>query len=458
MTTNQCITVQHKKKSIELTIDRMAVFHVIKVIEAYDQNHNCYLLYFYKSQYLTHKKTPFISLNSSLQKIFTKGIMLHAPHPLIHEQVGNTRSFPFYSFNQLLPKLESQLTQQETSLIFSFFDNYISKEKLVALFKKHYNQFRRDGQFYKAYQLLRICLDFAPESTWAQDMSHNLQYHSYEKLYDTAGAPLLSKDPLFAEIQLFQNRHERDSFTQLQDKLAGEFRWADQISLYMDQVNTENQQSLLSLLSSHLSEKDSAQVLSELLNKIHLPLVQDTLFNILLHLRQYEEAINIMAIPHVQLSDSQFLQIQDILEKQELNSNKLLIQNFNQILVHQTDPRNLEKMIRLCVPLLFQRYDFSFIDQWLEPLRQLHLSLPTLQKINLMKELKDDPERQLLLGELYYEFKQYELAIDCFSFDMELRPTSAEPIQWLAKSYRDMGKLEEATSYQNVLSMMQKRA
>ncbi|GAA0340728.1 hypothetical protein GCM10008967_33830 [Bacillus carboniphilus] len=458
MTHNQCITVQHKKKSIELTIHRMAMFHAIKVIEAYDENHNCYLLYFYKNQYLTYKKTPSISLISRLQMIFTKGIMIHAPHPLIHEQVGNTRYAPFYSFNQLLPKLESQYTQQETAFIFSFFDNYISKEKLVALFKKHYNQFRRDGQFFKAYQLLRTCLDFAPENTWAQDMSHNLQYHSYEKLYDAAGASLLSKDPLFAEIQLFQNRQDRDSFIQLQDKLSTDSRWVDQIGLYIDQVNTANQQTFLSLLSSHLSEEATAKVLRELLKKEHLPLVQDTLFNILLNLRQYEEAINTMAIPHAKLSDSQFLQIQDIFENQELDSNKLHTQNFNQILVHQTDSRKLEKMLRLCVPLLFQKHEFSYIDEWLEPLRERQLSLPTLQKINLMKELKDDPERQLLLGELYYEFKQYELAIDCFSFDMELRPTSAEPIQWLAKSYRDMGKLEEATSYQNVLSMMQKRA
>lgn len=463
MQKEQCITIQSKKKAKELTIDRIAVYHVFKVMEAYDENYEWYLLFFFKDQYLTYKKTTTIDVNSRLKTVFSNGIIIEAPHPLITSLIAKKHSYSFQSFNQLVQKLENQCSNQETALIFSFLDTFIPKDKIIHLIKNFYNQYRRDGKFFKAYQLLQICLDYAPENKWARDMSHNLQYQSYEKLYDEAGPSLLEKDPLFAEVHLFQTRTNPESMTLLQELLSKEGRGMDGIPLYMDYfLASQNMRedvfkAFISLLTLHLSNQESAYVLQGL-QQVEYPLLQDTLINCLVKLGQVEDAINSLTAKPSLLAPVHYRQVQGLFEQKNLDVTKLKVEQLNYLLIHETEPRKLEKLLRLCIPILFQKYDFTYINEWLQPFREIHLSLPTLQKVTLMQELKNDPERQLLLGELYYEYHQYEQAIECFSFEMELKPNDIKPVQWLAKAYKELGQVEESHSYQQVLTMMQKRA
>jgi uncharacterized protein HemY len=62
------------------------------------------------------------------------------------------------------------------------------------------------------------------------------------------------------------------------------------------------------------------------------------------------------------------------------------------------------------------------------------------------------------LGELYVEFGQYEKAIECFSWEMELKPTNTKPLQWLSKIYREMGMNHEADAFRELCIDIQKWA
>ena len=42
-----------------------------------------------------------------------------------------------------------------------------------------------------------------------------------------------------------------------------------------------------------------------------------------------------------------------------------------------------------------------------------------------MTELVEDPDHMMELGQYYAEFKQYDEAIECFSWEMELYPADA---------------------------------
>ncbi len=457
------VTIQTKKKTKYVSIQRMAAYHAIKVVEAYDDHNECYLLFFYKNQYLTYRKVTSLGTDSRLKALFSDGIIIDAPHPLIEHLIARTQTFTFQSFNQLLHKAEQHFSDQETSLIFSFFDSFIPKDKIINLMRNKYNQFRRNGQFFKAYQILQICLDYAPNNNWARDMSHNLQYHRFEMLYDEVGPALFNKDPLYVEIHSFQNRPDDKLFSQLQEKLSQEDRWIDQIILYRDRMLTSEGAgsfaNLYSLLISHLQDEDIIYLLNELLEKgRNQKELRQALINLLIKNRHYEDAINVISNRYSTVSNDEYLQVQYLLEHKPLDSSKLQIENMNHILVHETEPHKLEKLLRLCIPILLNKYDFTFTHQWLRPFYELEVSLPILQKLNTMAAIKDDPEHQLQLGELYYEFQQFDRAIDCFSFEMELNPHDIKPIQWLAKAYRELGKKEESLAYQNIVASMQKRA
>lgn len=457
------VAIQTKKKTKLVTIQRMAFYHMMKVVEAYDEQHQCYLLFYYKNQYLTYRKVSALPMCCRLKSVFSDGILINAPHPLIEQLITGTNTFTFQSFNQLLQKAEQHFSNQETSLIFSFFDSFIPKEKIISLMRNKYNQYRRNGQFFKAYQIIKVCLDYAPENSWARDMSHNLQYHPFETLYDEGGPSLLYKDPLYVEIHSFSNRHDQHYFSQLQEKLSQEGRWMDQILLYIDQMMNSKDDvsfaSFYSLLTSQLKERDTTYLLFDLLeNDVQIPELRQALIDLLIKNGQYEDAINVIMDSHSAVSSTQYHQVQTLLEQKQLDTSKLRIENMNHILVHETEPHRLEKMLRLCLPILLKKYDFSFTHQWLKPFRELNVTLPILKKVNTMAAIKDDPENQLQLGELYFEFQQFEQAIDCFSFEMELNPKDVRPIQWLAKAYRELGKKEESLAYQNILAAIQKRA
>ena len=75
-----------------------------------------------------------------------------------------------------------------------------------------------------------------------------------------------------------------------------------------------------------------------------------------------------------------------------------------------------------------------------------------------MVKLNESLDDMQTLGEIYFELQQFEKAIECFSWEMELNPTKTKPLKWLAKAYHEMGQKQESEVYQQLCINIQKWA
>ncbi|MFC3885976.1 hypothetical protein ACFOU2_21860 [Bacillus songklensis] len=465
MENQQLVTVIHDNQSIQLHINRMAIYHVCTIIEAVNAESECFYLFFYKNQFLTGRKASQLNRQSRIETVFKQGIVFHFPHPLIKALLTKNQPFIFQNFNQLLKNVQRQYSPQETMMIFSFFDSFIQKEKLIKLMTNSFYQYRRNGQLFLAYRIIRILRDFAPESKLAQEICNHIQYLKYAKLYDLPDQTLQEKDPLYAEQLHFQQRENERFFSLLQTSLTKEDRWIDMAALYIDQFiqskepDTDAYHVLFSFLSRHFSEEETSDLLQDLCTRGPVfPQLREDLFDLWMNLQRYNEAVQLLAEQQAPLTPSQYEQLIDALENSSLASDRLHIEKMNALLIYQTHPEKLEKLLRLCIPLLLRKYDLTFVKEWVQPFERLNFALPTVQKVKKMVEMTEDPDQQLGLGKLYYQMNQLEKAVECFSWEMELKPTDPVPVQWLTKVYRELGMIEESKAYEYMYSNMQKYA
>jgi tetratricopeptide (TPR) repeat protein len=455
------ITVIDNKEKSELKVTRLAVYNVCKIIEAVNEKGECFYLFFYKDQFLTGKKAAKLKRHSHIEKVFKNGILFSSPHPLVHKLTEKYSSFTLQSFTSLWPKLEATYTPQETALIFTFFDSFIKKEKIVKIMKNSFYDYRRNGQLFLAYQIIHILKNFAPKYKWAYETANSLQFHKFMKIYEENSTVLQTKDPLYTEQFCFSHRAKDENFFILQTKLSAEKRWIDLIGLYVDHISSRQEpsldvyQKLLSLLPLYLSEEESTTLLHDLYKKVpHFQPLQNNLFHTFMKHHLYEEAIHLAINKNITPSEIQLQQLTNLLDNGSITIDKLNVEKMNDLPIKQLNPTILEKILRICVPRLLSQYDLSYVSQWLSPFYSANLPLPILQQIHTMIEIKEDPDQQLFLGEYYYEFNQLEKAIDCFSWEMELNPTDPKPVQWLTKIYREMGMIEESKAYQQIYSSM----
>jgi hypothetical protein len=71
-----------------------------------------------------------------------------------------------------------------------------------------------------------------------------------------------------------------------------------------------------------------------------------------------------------------------------------------------------------------------------------------------MAGLEEDPERMMELGDYYAEFQQYDKAIDCFFWEMELQPQNPIPVLRISKMYQQKGMVKEASVYQKIAAQL----
>ncbi|HAQ08456.1 MAG TPA: hypothetical protein DCR24_13400, partial [Bacillus bacterium] len=141
-------------------------------------------------------------------------------------------------------------------------------------------------------------------------------------------------------------------------------------------------------------------------------------------------------------------------ETEKLNPETL---NILMMPLFQTIPKAAEQLLNKSILSLIKKHDIEFIEEWISPLKSHCQGLETYEKLNQIIQLKNDLEQLQSLGELYYEFKHHEKAIECFSWEMEFKPNNPKPVQWLSKIYRDMGMQLESDAYQQHSLNLQKK-
>jgi len=110
-----------------------------------------------------------------------------------------------------------------------------------------------------------------------------------------------------------------------------------------------------------------------------------------------------------------------------------------------------EKLFQLSVKLL-DLYDLPSVEEKLLSFQTVFPTSEVIQKIKAMTALVENPDRMMDLGDFYAEFKQYDKAIDCFAWEMELQPQNPSPIRKISKMYQAKGLVKEASAYQQILN------
>ncbi|PLR86827.1 hypothetical protein CVD25_17885 [Bacillus canaveralius] len=460
----QSVTISTAKAATEFTVNRMACYHRVKVLEVISPGNEPIYLFFYKNRFILGKSTK-ISDHSRLKKVFTEGIIFSSPHPLIDTMLLQQHTFPLKLEKQVQNMLRKQYSSQETALILSFFDSFMPKHAIIDTMKAFFYEYRRNGQLRFAYQILMIIIDFEPENTWAQELSHHVYYQKYKLLYDRIDPELHAKDSLYSEMNAFYQKESEPHFAYLQTVLSKEARWHDLLVLYIDHFRTSScpeekyYDQFIQLITAHLSEKERSVLLSDpfLKKVVKGNRLQKEVFEMMIDIGQFEDAINLITEqPRSNITGPQQQQLAELFEKNSLSIKKLHLENLRTYLIHETSHVNLEKILQAIIPLLLSENSISYVHNWLQPLLEIENSIPTMKLITSMFIIQDDPDKQFSLGQYYHKFKQYEKAIECFTWEMELKPDDPNPVQWLTKVYRELGMVEESNNYLYIYSNMQK--
>ncbi|MBP1948198.1 hypothetical protein [Virgibacillus litoralis] len=457
--------IYDQQKQIRVQPERISLYMQSEIIEAISENNEMYYLFFYKNNFLTAAKAKRLRRQSFIERAFTRGIVYNAPHPFINMLLTSNHPCKIIGFKPLLKKLETNYTPQEKAFILTFFESFIPKKHLFEEIKSIFYVYRRNGQGFLGYRIIRILMDFAPKHSFVTQVSNDLILQKYEDQYNSQSDDLLVKDLIFAEKTLYSQKDDNQRFQQLIDHLEKESRWTDMIALYCYKLSispeTDYYNSLANLLEQHLNKNESESILERLDSQLpaFLPLQQD-LFNKYVKTHQIEKVFHMMQDREFKLSNDQIQTFGELLEHLDSRTYSSHPEMLNTILesVINASPEKAEKLLNKYVVSLLENHEVAYIQELLKPFKENHGSLEIIRKIDTMERLSDDLDQMQTLGELYYEFNLLDKAIECFSWEMELKPTQPKPLQWLSKVYRDKGLNHESDAYQQLCINLQKNA
>jgi tetratricopeptide (TPR) repeat protein len=457
------ITIAHDNKNVILVINSLYLFQGYQVMEAFSPlMDECYYLFFYKNKFLTGKKTTKMKRKSTLNQILTKGIYISSPNPIIQSLLTLNTIQKFPTLNKTWKGIKKDYQAVEAAHILTVFDSYLKKDTVLSPVKEMCLEFRRDGNFLQAFRLLQLILKKFPTNQWAKSLITHIDYQKYSLHYQSKIETLLDYDPLYSENQLYLQIHSDRAFHLLQKKLRSESRHHESLALYyhrltFDTENFDQYFTYLLDLSTKFSDTENASIIYSIYRQL-IPMenkekIQKHLLSQLLMNKQYEDAFSLLTLNEEVLSISQIdllvttfnhLDASFIMPFEKFKSEKLIHANINQ----------LEQLLKAILPRLFEKHDINYVYHWLKPL--LNAPLLVISTIKTLYKIREEPDQQHFMGELYYQINQLPQAIDCFLWDVELNPTNPRPIKWLTKLYHEFGMVEESKSYQYLYKQVQK--
>ncbi|WP_100399961.1 hypothetical protein [Bacillus sp. FJAT-44742] len=456
--------IRENQKTITLKAEKLVMYLQSKWIEAFDENGHVYYLLFYKNDYLTWMKPVCQNRHSHLEQSFKKGMTFPAPHPFLVNLLSTKEAFPKVAVSHLPEKLQKSYTPHETSLILTFLDSFESKESIFKPIQSIYYKYRRNGQMFAGYRIIRILQDFMPEHSWVKDIASSFEFEKYNSMYHLVSEELMEKDPLFSEKSLFKSAEEEDSF-RLLELMKKENRLLDHTALSLEAYRKFKSLSsytlMKSLLEDAFSVTEQIYIIEELkgISDKNNHILQD-LLHLYLKENEVEKLCNLIAQDAITLTVEQRNSFENMLLTMDFKENRVQVEKLNSYLLPILNANSLKasELLLNCVSRLLSEYDISYVMEWLEPLKPNEEAGKLYYTFEKMSRLVDDPDQQFLLGELYYEFQRFDAAIDCFSWQMELDKTDPKPVQWLSKIYLETGKEDESKAYQQLYQEMSKEA
>ncbi|WP_102028814.1 hypothetical protein [Salirhabdus sp. Marseille-P4669] len=462
---NHTFEVQHHQKTIQLKATKLFIYHQAEIIEAKSKKREVYYLIFYKYQFINAVKATKIRLNSFLARALQTDMAYTPSHPFCEKLLSSHKPYNMMPYQALLTKLKKHYTPQEMAYILTFFESFYPKKQLYQEIKSIFYEYRRNGQLFLGYRILRVLMGFAPGSKFVKDVANDLTFQKYEALYRDMSDELYKKDLLFTEVWLNQHLNHDKSFQQLLHLLKNEERWIDVLGLYAHKLMQNPSEffylPLINLLQEHFNEKERLLFLEQLSSKTptFLPLLQD-LFDLYVKMEYMDQVLTLLSTGSFKLHKEQMEKLSEMLETQKMNTDVLEPKKLQIVIKHilHKFPEKAEGLLHKYVKELLEIKEPAYIKEWLTPFLELCSDQTIFEQIEVMEKESRELENMQALGELYYEFQQFDKALECFSWEMELNPSDPKPLQWLSKVYADMGNTDEADAYRKLCIELQRFA
>ncbi|UOQ48853.1 tetratricopeptide repeat protein [Gracilibacillus caseinilyticus] len=438
------IQLMHHKKTTPATVSNMWVYRQAKLIEVQVTNNQTYFLFFYKDRYINAKKTTAIRLTSFLKYALRNGHSFEDDHPLTKALLSKDEVYRLTSNNHMFQKLNDKYSETEMLYVLAMFDNYIDEKKIQAQCKKAFYHHRRNGSLLKAYRLLVNYVQVRPNDTFAKDMLHHFDFQKYSEMYKNIDRLTEQwSDPLYLESMFFDQNYPKSVINSLLRQYDIDNRQFDQLYLYfVTRSALTSMTSVAPLTEKLLNKPDQIVFWEKMLDHYQKP---DDIIAKLVELGGY---LSILRFHLKEDSEPDLTLFETAIEKM---SSQELTSHYQQVLakiltMYRDDTVQLEKVLQHTIKKLLPVLSLNEILHYLDT-----TELPIIKKLKKMRQLSDNPDQQFALGEIYYDLEQYDKAIACFEWEMELSPNDPAPIQYLYKSYVAKGDKEQANTYKQLM-------
>ncbi|MET3683591.1 tetratricopeptide (TPR) repeat protein [Alkalibacillus flavidus] len=459
----QPITIyNHKQHPITLKALRLTNYVRAQIIEAIDDSRQLYYLFFYKGKYITAKTTSTLKRHSFTAKAFSDGHVHDAPHPFIQAITTNNPHMKVINNQQLLRKLNDKYPKHDQAYMLTMFESFISKQQLFDQLKAMFYEDRREGQLFSAYQIVRIMKDFAPNHSLVKSLTNDRIFKKYFTMYQNQDDKLFQHDMIESEKIMFHNHDEYlDRYI---NHLQSEARQLEITMTLYHQLMHHQTDALLSLFEQNfpdtLSNHDLLNLYDDLTTYTSTKALHNRLLTTCIEHGQVERLSSIVLRYDLDLSDHEATQLIDMFTRQPSDHLTSHPQGLQRLLLKliEYNPDEIDRILQPIVSQLLTHYDLDELNKWLSPFRDLNPNADVLTKFDRIYTLNNDLDHIQSLGELYFEFKQWDQALDCFSMASELSPNDTKPLKWISKTYLEKGLKEESNVYQKMYIDMEKQA
>ncbi len=455
------ITIKDKKKVTKGKVVRAAIFAKSKVIDVMTADNEQFYFIYYKNSFIYGEKLENVEAGSFICRAFKDGITIESPHPLLTALLPHlTLSIP--NKNKIFAHLQNDYSLCEMAYIATTLDSFYEKDQLIQIIEQAFAHYRRSGEFYKSFQVARLLSDFSPALHSGKDRLDSLEFNSYHNLYNPPHLPSLhKKDPLFVEIHCFKNRskpEERiflESILTEQDRLTGLLLWLE---------NARNLQDLNSIkkITDIALQFIKMEEWILLLGQVNINPFQELpeaklIIDKMIQKGNYQKAAQLLLNFIDDLPKSYDEILRTVWENSDSTFVTAHLDHFIKLLQQLPggkQPMQAEQRISELAISLLKEHDLKTVHEKLSPIQTLLPDSTVIRKINDMVDLVENPDRMMELGDLYSEFNQFDKAIDCFFWEMELQPQDPLPVRKISKMYQNKGLLTEASTYQKIYTQL----
>ncbi|MDP4103657.1 MAG: hypothetical protein Q8935_01785 [Bacillota bacterium] len=456
------ILIKDKKKTFHGTVVRAAIQSTSKVIQVRTAEAEDYYLVYFRNSCIFGDQLDTIPAASFIDKVFHDGLVIEPSHPILSVLIPN-KLVTIPARNKLFPHLQAHYSPQEIAYIATTLDSFFDKPTIAKYIDQIYFNHKRNGQYMKAYQILQILISFLPQSNLVKERMSSREFNNAHDFYHSSSLPaILKKDPLYVELYCFNNRNNPDYRLFLESILKSQDSYVELILLWLEKERGSQTREEIEIYTKmalkFLSIEQWILILShENINPFHMLQEAQVMIEKMIENRSYEKAALYLLNFMDDLPEHYDSILKVIWENVDAKFVDAHLDRFIRVLKRLGDSdnyRQTEVQIYQLIITMLKEYDLKTAFDKLQPLQTITPHSLVLRKLAKMVGLLENPDRMMELGDYYAEFEQFDPAIDCYSWEMELKPQDPDPVWKISKMYQLKGMASEAAAYQKVFSQL----